>query len=55
MQVKCDFCHENLEEPGALIFDSPDKHDMCWKLHMCRRCFGVFLGLDWNKIFKKEK
>ena len=40
LELKCDLCHRDLEEPGALVF-SPPKDDG-WtvaKYHVCAECW----------------
>ena len=37
LHIACDICHNELTEPGALFFSSPDK-DKVIKKHICKSC-----------------
>lgn len=39
LQIECNVCHEELTEPGALIFGPPDRNDMVKKYHICVKCW----------------
>lgn len=46
LKIKCSICNSELNRPGALIFDPPDKNGKCFKYHLCRRCHGEM----WYKL-----
>jgi hypothetical protein len=41
IKVKCNFCGDELNEPGALLFSPPHIHNpgLVYKDHVCVECF----------------
>lgn len=54
MKIKCDKCHKELKEMGALIFSPPETsyggYPKCDKIHLCVDCYWRLMGefLDKN-------
>lgn len=45
LKVECDFCDEEINEPGALLFSPPNEFGMARKLHLCATCWRKLLEL----------
>jgi len=39
IRPKCDFCGNELEEYGALLFSAPDEEGKVIKSHVCNKCY----------------
>lgn len=53
IEIKCDKCQEELNEPGGLVFSPPSPcggHDECIKHHLCKKCYNLFFEwLVWDE------
>ena len=46
LQLQCDMCHRDLQEPGALIFSPPtDETLLVEKYHVCAYCWPAVVAL----------
>jgi len=52
IKVRCDFCGEELNEPGALQFSPPDKNGNVQKIHVCIHCWNRHKD---NELRQREK
>jgi hypothetical protein len=46
LELRCDVCQRELQEPGALVFSPPTTD--AWiveKYHVCKNCWPTILGL----------
>lgn len=43
LHINCYLCSEELDEPGALIFDPPDNNGDVHKEHICSNCWSYLL------------
>ena len=43
IQVFCENCHKELDEPGAILISPPNKAsvEVVFKIHLCKECFKV--------------
>ena len=39
IRPKCDWCGDELEEPGAILLGPPDAQDNVRKRHLCVDCY----------------
>lgn len=58
MRIECSFCHDELTEPGALIFGPPASivrvADVP-KMHLCVTCFGrIHIGDDLDAFIREQ-
>jgi hypothetical protein len=55
LKIDCDFCGQELKQPGALVFSPPQGElDVCLKQHMCRECYGYFWYVVREGLFNKS-
>lgn len=53
LKIDCDFCGEELNKPGALLFSPPmGELETCFKHHMCKSCWRVFWFAVHQGMFK---
>ncbi len=45
---KCDRCHKELTEPGALAFSPPDEGSTVVKYHLCTACWPIVREVIWD-------
>lgn len=45
IQPTCDYCDEELTEPGALMFAPPNEFAMSRKWHLCVACWRKLLEM----------
>lgn len=55
LRIDCFRCKNELDEPGALIFNPPNKYDEVIKFHICRWCWStvrksLFVENDKNEL-----
>ncbi len=40
LEIYCDYCHEELTKPGAILLSPPDSEGRVVKIHICVACYG---------------
>ncbi len=40
----CDFCKNELNDFGALLFSPPNEKSEVQKLHVCKQCYGKMIA-----------
>jgi hypothetical protein len=46
LKIKCDKCHSELQEPGALMFSPPTTESwVVEKYHLCAKCWAELAAL----------
>ncbi len=51
LNIKCDKCGKELDEPGALVFSPPSNNKDVMKYHICKTCWAKLA--DW--IYDNDK
>jgi hypothetical protein len=60
LKIACMMCHNELQEPGAIVLSSPNKKGFCVKHHICVDCEKILDEFLIDKFmtsigFKKRK
>ncbi len=52
--VECAKCHQELNDPGALLFGPPDRGDATKKYHLCTQCYVDIVNVIAGKYMSER-